>query len=636
MRTPCVSFLFITLFILLLPTLAAVFPARAEEPSYLEKVLESAHVQKLSDDPYWHILLHYRKGLTGYESMVDDPRFFLAPEGKSDPEAELDATIRSFFMPQADDKDATVCRFVARFEWLKERLHIDPAFLPIPECSSFMDLMSRIRPESATLIFPMAHLNSPASMFGHTLLTIDTADKTKLLAYSVSYSAFSNETFGPSFAFKGLLGYYPGYFSVLPYYLKLQEYNDVDHRDIWEYPLNLTGPEISRMMLHIREMDSIASDYYFFDENCSYVLFYLLEAARPSVRFTDKVHGWLIPLDSVRMIEEQGMITGTHYRPSRTTRIKYLMTRVPEHGQDTAMALVHGRESATLSGNSAADPEQAKILELASEYLQYLYTRHAMPEKTYQERFLRILKDRSRFGAAGSDIENEIPVPARPDQGHRSNRISLGYGIKRDKGFQEIRLRPAYHGIMDNDAGYVEGAQLIFADLSLRHHSSKRPVTLDALDIIDIISLTPRDRLFQPVSWKIATGLWTMDRDSGHGHRLYRINPGGGVTARTSFLGLTYAMMETQVNLGGSLDKGYNLGAGGSMGVLKTVAGIWKLHAYTRDLYYCLGDTFNAFEAGLQQNLSLTPDQNLALDIVRQKTHDYYQTEVKASWKIFF
>ncbi len=97
---------------------------------------------------------------------------------------------------------------------------------------------------------------------------------------------------------------------MLPYYTKLQEYSDVDHRDIWEYPLNLTGPEIRKMMLHIREMDGIASDYYFFDENCSYDLLFLLEAARPSVKLTDQVHAWLIPLDSVRMVEQRGF----HYR----------------------------------------------------------------------------------------------------------------------------------------------------------------------------------------------------------------------------------------------------------------------------------------------------------------------------------
>lgn len=100
-------------------------------------------------------------------------------------------------------------------------------------------------------------------MFGHTLLFIETADRSKLLSYSVSYSAVTNETFGPFFAVKGLFGMYPGYFAVLPYYAKLQQYSDVDHRDIWEYRLNLTEPEIRRMLLHIRELESIASDYYF-------------------------------------------------------------------------------------------------------------------------------------------------------------------------------------------------------------------------------------------------------------------------------------------------------------------------------------------------------------------------------------
>jgi hypothetical protein len=66
-------------------------------------------------------------------------------------------------------------------------------------------------------------------MYGHTLLTIETANKSSLLAYSVSYSATTRETFGPSFAVKSIVGLYPGYFSVLPYYAKLQEYSDVDH-----------------------------------------------------------------------------------------------------------------------------------------------------------------------------------------------------------------------------------------------------------------------------------------------------------------------------------------------------------------------------------------------------------------------
>jgi len=59
---------------------------------------------KLHEDPYWHILLHYKPGVSGYESLVDDPRYFLAPDGKTNPETELDATIRAFFEPQVSNR----------------------------------------------------------------------------------------------------------------------------------------------------------------------------------------------------------------------------------------------------------------------------------------------------------------------------------------------------------------------------------------------------------------------------------------------------------------------------------------------------------------------------------------------------
>ena|GEM_PF-2319562 len=71
----------------------------------------------------------------------------------------------------------------------------------------------------------------------------------------------------------------------------------------------------------------------------------LLEAARPAVRLTNEVHGWLIPLDSIRMIEDQGLITGAVYRPSRTTKIKYLASRVSPESRGTAIVLARGSES---------------------------------------------------------------------------------------------------------------------------------------------------------------------------------------------------------------------------------------------------------------------------------------------------
>ena len=592
---------------------------------------------KLHEDPYWHILLHYKPGVSGYESLVDDPRYFLAPDGKTNPETELDATIRAFFEPQGDEDKSAVCRFVARYEWIRERLNIDPFQLPITECRSFENFMGKVKPESVTLIFPSAHLNSPASMFGHTLLTLETANKGKLLAYAVNYTAVTSETFGPLFAVKGLFGLYPGYFSVLPYYTKLQEYSDVDHRDIWEYPLNLTGPEIRKMMLHIRETDGIASDYYFFDENCSYDLLFLLEAARPSVKLTDQVHAWLIPLDSVRMVERQGFITGVSYRPSRTTKIKYLAAHLSEQGQDRASALASGElKEDTFAGKDIPDQEKIKTLDLASEYLQYLYTKRGVPQDIYQARLLKILSERSLLGKSGDDSSFQIPSPVQPDKGHESNRIAIGAGVKRDEGFTEIRIRPAYHDLMDCDDGYVEGAQLIFTEAAFRYYPSDRKISLENFDIIDIISLTPRDKFFHPISWKVKTGLTRMTLKDDKDHLVYEVNPGGGFAYKYDMVGLMYTMLETDLKVSGALKYDYAAGIGGSAGVMRKLSNYWKAHLFVKGLSYGLGDRFNTFEASVQQSFTINADQGISVDVTRRKTREFYQTEAKVLWNLFF
>jgi len=614
----CISFFFIELFC----SLFCIFPVYAHDSPYLSELLAAAHEQKLYEDLYWHTLMHYKPTILGYKSLVDDPKFFLAPDGKTNPEAELDATIRAFFIEEDKEKKSAVCRFAARYDWIRDKLNIDPGLLPLSECHPFMNFMNNMKPESVILVFPTEHLNSPASMFGHTFLTIETANKSKLLAYAVNYSAFTNETFGPLFAVKGLFGLYPGYFSVLPYYAKLQEYSDIDHRDIWEYPLNLTKPEIRRMMLHIYEMDSIASDYYFFDENCSYVLLFLLEAARPTLKLTDQFHGWMIPLDSVRMVEKQGLVTGVVYRPSRTTKIKYLASRISEQGQERAVAMANGEvDEHSINSSDIPDQEKMKTYELASEYLQYRFSKHELPEETYQERLLRILQQRSQLGISGDESSYQIPAPIPPEKGHHSNRFAVGTGMESDAWFQEIRYRPAYHDLMDNDNGYLRGAQLIFGDIALRYYTGYRKLTLDSLDVIDIFSLTPRDRFFHPISWKIKTGFTRIVGNDDQKHLVYEISPGGGFAYENSLSGLK---------------RNYAAGAGGSIGVIRDVNDFWKVHISVKDLYYCLGDTYNAFEAAVRQNFTLNTDQSISVDFSRKKTREFYQTEVKVLWNLFF
>ena len=313
------SFFFILVF--LVP--AVCFP---QEVSRVDLLVEQAIAEKLHEEEYWLVLLHYKQGIAGFESKIDDPDFFLSEKGKHDPRAELEATLRSFFHEDEEKVKEVLCRFTARYFWLKKRLGFDASELASDGCEAFDTILKEIKPESAVLVFPTAHINSPSSMFGHTLIRIDSAEKSLLLSYAVSYAAQANDTNGFLYAFKGIFGIYKGYFSILPYYQKVKQYGDIDHRDIWEYRLNLTEDEIYLMLLHLWELQGIYSDYFFFDENCSYTLLFLLDAARPSLKLTDDLSLWVMPIDTIRLMMQKNLIEEAVYRPSKSTKIQHLIS----------------------------------------------------------------------------------------------------------------------------------------------------------------------------------------------------------------------------------------------------------------------------------------------------------------------
>ncbi len=627
----------VSLFFLFLASLFFAFSeTRAGNLSYALALIEEANHKALYNDKYWHTLLHYKTGIFGLRSLIDDSNFFLAPGGKHNPQEELEATIKAFFQEPKEGTKHPVCRFVARYYWLKEQLNIDISQLPMPECIHFEQLMTEIKPETVSLVFPTSHINSPASMFGHTLLTIETATRSKLLSHAINYSAITTDTFGPLFAVKGLFGLYKGYFSILPYYGKLQEYSDIDHRDIWEYPLNFNKEETLRLLMHVYELDSIYSNYYFFDENCSYDLLFLLDVGKPSLNITDQTDPWVIPIDTIKVVKKNGLINEAIYRPSKTTKIQYISSLLPEKNHMLAIAMAKGElDPDDILAQTISQDEKAMTHDLAIEYLQYLYTKKRISKQQYLDRFLKLLKTRSALGQTGED-RYSIPQPPRPDEGHDSNRLSLGAGMKKDRFFYELRYRPAYHSLLDNGKGYPEGSQIVFGDTTLRYYPSLNRLKLESLDFIDIISITPRDLFFQPISWKIKTGLTHRYMEDGREHMVYQLNPGGGFAYKYEPIGIGYAMAETDLNISGAMKEKYALGAGASVGLITKATDLFSIHLCARNIYYGIGDYHNYFEAMLQANYTLSTNTSLAFQVSRTKTRSFYQTEGTLSWNIFF
>ena len=264
------------------------------------------------------------------------------------------------------------------------------------------------------MIFPAAYLNNPASMYGHTLLRIDAKDQdetTRLLAYSINYTANTDERGGVAFTIKALIGRYPGTFSSMPYYLKVREYTDLENRDIWEYELNLTPEEIDRLLMHAWELGPVYFDYYFFDENCAYHLLGLLEAARPDLNLTEGFRWWAIPSDTVReVVKQKGLVKKTLYRPSNATVIRHRLERMSPEEQALAGSFARGLVSeADPAFTTLSPPAQARVLEVGYDYLSYLRATGKSPVEDPAALSRSILFARSRVGAGAGDP----PVPAR-------------------------------------------------------------------------------------------------------------------------------------------------------------------------------------------------------------------------------
>jgi Domain of unknown function (DUF4105) len=597
----------------------------ATNRAYLEELVAKSKQLRLAERPEWTKLVHYVPNLIapGVHGLVDSPLFYNAPDGKNSPQAELEATLASFYsdIEENNEQQNPQCLFIARYTWLNQQLAFDPRRLPPRKCKRYEKWHATLNPSGLTLIFASAYLNSPSSMYGHPLVRVDAKDQdehTRLLAYAITFAANTDETNGLAFAVNGLFGGYTGVFSILPYYAKVREYSNLENRDLWEYQLNLSSEEVDRVLMHAWELGSVYFQYYFFDENCAYHLLGLLQVARPELDLTSQFRWWAIPSDAVREIaRQQGIVKKVIYRPASATVARYRLDGLNEQERELVKDLSVGHITVDDPALRAlSDNRAAAVFETSQEYVDYrrIIGKNDVPDPAELERGL--LTARSRLDIVGQELE--VPMPEiHPDQGHGSSRFTLGTGRSDGRNFQELSARATYHDIMDSDGGYARGAQIEFFSLGLRHYnfSSTR---VEKFTPVNILSLTPRDDFFQSMSWKISAGWQRVRIPDGREPLAFSLDGGaGGAWSNKRETALWYAMFDNSTRVNNNLESGYALGAGASIGGLFDFSARWRLHGYVRGMRYFLGQRDTPRSFGLEQRLALGRDLALRVDFAR-------------------
>ena len=589
----------------------------AAQPQFADTRLHS-----LANDPYWIALGHYETGkLGGWRSYVDDGTFFLADDGATQPEAELRATLQALYAPASLGEQHAQCVFPARSRWLREQLQLSN--LPQPTCNELRAWYSDIAPHSAVMIFPAAYLNSPSSMFGHTLLRIDQAnvqsDKTSLLSYAINFGAYIEGSDNSIlYAWKGLMGGYPGLFALVPYQEKLSEYRSLENRDLWEYRLNLTQVETERMVEHVWELKQIQFDYFFFDENCSYRLLELLQVARPGLRLTEQFPLTAIPTDTVKAVKEAGLVEKIDYRPSREREL--LERAKPLNSDEQQWVLKVSDDQQQLQAPAfKALPRDRQALIIDAAYRLGRYRANGLERDTARsQRSFELLRAINQNPAP----DLKITPPGLPETGHESRTWQAGIGTRGDKAFGEYGLRMAYHDLNDNAEGFPLGAQIEILQMKLRQYEGNH-WQLQQLDLATIRSLTPRNALLQPWSWQVTGGLERVPGKHDDETLVAHVNGGAGGTWQLRDDMLGFALGTVRVEHNNDFNEAISPAAGFNTGVLwKNPLGNLSLEA--KGDFFTNGEVRRSISLNQQWELS----RNLGLRLSAQREYSHLSTPV--------
>jgi hypothetical protein len=563
--------------LLFLLLLAAASIARAAPAA--EESLAKARALKLWEAPEWLRLGHWRP-VRGKPVSDAVKGFFLSPSGRTDPRDELEAEVLGLF---AEEPGAGVqhprCRFPARAAWLEERLALDAKDLPPADCSKYESWRKLMDASSVTLIFASAYLSNPSSMFGHTFLRLGrsgTGPDQVLRDNTLNFAATTGDDGGVLFAVKGLLGLYPGEYTVMPYYMKIQEYNNIDNRDLWEYSLALSSAEVERLAAHAWEMGQAQFPYYFFSKNCSYQLMPALDAAAPRLNLMPGSPAIVGPVDTLlEVARAPGLVFEIRYRPSHATAMTARRKQLTGPERRAAEAYMTGKAETGDALSAGMPPaRRALLLDAAEDYV--LYKKGYSPDVPDGVRALErpILVRRARI----PDVTPDPPKPAwavPPEEGHLRHRLMLGEGAYNGGSFTELAWRPGYHDLLDRPRGFPPGAEIYGFSGRGRYDKDSKHFYVRDIRLVEIMSLSPWDPWTRKPSWTEGTGLDTAFELGKPAHKslVYEGHFGSGLSVAPWDGAIAFALAQVEGSVGSALRDGYTAGGALRLGLTAELGG---------------------------------------------------------------
>jgi hypothetical protein len=541
--------------------------AKAPDFSSLSSI-PTNEIERIGKSARWEKLMRYHNRWYGggKRGLADSADFYLHPEGKTGPIAELQEHLN-----QLKQGKRWYCDFPARYLYLQKQFKELPPIDLLKACKEFAFFHQNIDAESASVVFPSYFISNPGSTFGHILLRYHRRPDSAIQNDELRDYAFTFSALAPAdenaivYALKGLFGGYEGRFQALPYFYKLREYKDIENRDLWSYRLKLSSEELYFLIAHSFEMKNTYFDYFYFDENCGLHLLYLLDAVKPELNLLEDVQTFILPVDMVKiLLAADDLIIDSKYIPSKSSRFDYRLEQLNKEQRLSFSAAIENQFVLDQSSAQSLTPQQkASILDTLIEYFDLKYFEELADKKELR------LKQKYQLLSARSELPNSqklvLPKPMHkaPNRGHANRELGIHSSYhEENKSALELTYRFALHDIDDPSDGHAPLSTVEIMKIRAQYLNQKSQVRIESVTALNIFSLTPyRPHLFD-YSFLVQAGLKRdFDQDCQDCLRSFLK---GGMGAAFDVSGLTlYGLPLVQFEYTGAFDKNhFRLGQG--------------------------------------------------------------------------
>lgn len=466
------------------------FNVKAEGDLLIEAALE----KELYKSYQWEILLHYK----GSESSIHSRDFFLSPAGHYDLKAELVANLQGFisttYYPPGQHP---ICRFPARFAWIKNQLELPPEKFPVAVCPGLDEFNLRAPADEVALVYVSENVSTPASVMGHSLLKLSGTDVNgERREHAFSYFTLF-DTLNPfSIGYRAFVSGMPGRYALASYKQVSETYLRDEGRNIWEYPLSLQSSTVEILRLHLWELKTQESAYLYTSYNCATVLYQFLRFEKAEIKDTGK--SWVAPIDLVHLADDSGLIKSAKLKAAPQWRIRLLQNLL--HGNPKRKVInnwVRRGDIAAMKTGLEGHVDRAIAADMLSSYWQYLSNDDQISRQQYASLQARL----QQSGLDAGNVDFQLDRYKSPIDSPPLSRISVGGGDR-----WLLEWQPASSKLEDDHRSYFSEYRTSILDVKFGYDPSESELKLERLDLYAVTSILASDGLTPSLSGKFRFG----------------------------------------------------------------------------------------------------------------------------------